>query len=334
MTSITKGLTTSKMKKTLNIILTALFISCIYSCVKPPHGFLSKQIRYRDDPMQVQRGNVVQTTAVDNDGSSAPVTYELLDIRDAITHKHADSVYKNRARFEYISEFNPDVDTTIDLLNKRRIVVEKPSFEFNKNTGAFTFYGTTASVPVGAYEFDIKATNENGSKIFNNIAKFNLYDGPVAQIDAGGGAWFKDGTTQSGDIGEPAVTIQKLSSKGTLAILKIVDKNGVAFNPKNNEYIKRGDRSSFETFAKFHPVTASDTSLSINFEVIPFPFKGAEQGFTIYYRIPGKFAKIDPGYTPTPDRGYSANPRFTFRIFQEGVYLITVKLQHVTRDVI
>ena len=85
-------------------------ISCVYSCVKAPKGFLSKQIRYRDNPMQVQRGNVVQTTAVDNDGSSAPVSYELLDIRDAITHKHADSVYKNRARFEYISEFDPAVD--------------------------------------------------------------------------------------------------------------------------------------------------------------------------------------------------------------------------------
>ena len=103
---------------------------------------------------------------------------------------------------------------------------------------------------------------------------------------------------------------------------------------KNNEYIKRGDRSSFETFAKFHPVVATDTSLSINFEIIPFPFQQAAQGYTIYYRIPGKFVKVDPGFTPTPDRGYSVNPRFTFRIFQEGTYLITVKLQHATRDVI
>ena len=42
--------------------------------------------------------------------------------------------------------------------------------------------------------------------------------------------------------------------------------------------------------------------------------------------------QIDAGLTPTPDRGYSANPRFTVRIFQEGTYLITVKLQHVVRD--
>jgi hypothetical protein len=322
------------MNKSLKIIFTIIVTAGLSSCVKAPHGFLSDQIRYRDSPMQVQRGNTVQTTAVDNDGSSAPVTYELLDIRDALTHQHADSVYKNRDRYVYISEFNPDIDTTVALLNSRRKIVEAPSFEFNKFTGAFTFFGTTALVPAGKYEFDIKATNENGSKEYKNVANFSLFDGPVAQIDAGGGAWFKDGTDQNGDIGEPKVTIQKLASTGTVAILKIVDQNGVAFNPRNNEYLKRGDRSNFDTFAKFHPVVASDTSLTINFEVIPFPFKGAAQGFTMYYRIPGKFAKIDDGFTPTKDRGYSANPRFTFRIFQEGVYLITVKLQHVTRDVI
>jgi hypothetical protein len=320
------------MKKNHIVILVAAVATSIVACVKAPHGFLSTQIRYRDSPIQVVRGNVVQTSAVDNDGSSAPVTYKLLDIRDAVTHKHADSIYKNRDRYVYISQFDPNVDTTVALLNSRRKIVSTPAFEFNEHTGGFTFYGSSANAPTGLYEFDISATNENGTKTYKNVANFNLYDGPVAQIDAGGGAWFKDGTTTSGDIGEPKVTVQKLSPHGTLAILKIVDKNGVAFNPKNKEYIKRGDRSDFETFAKFHPLIVSDTSLTCNFEVIPFPFQGAAQGFTIYYRIPGKFAKIDPGLTPTPDRGYSANPRFTVRVFQEGTYLITVKLQHVTRD--
>ncbi|MDN3584305.1 DUF5007 domain-containing protein [Mucilaginibacter flavus] len=320
------------MKRNYKILLVALAVTSVAACVKAPHGFLSTQIRYRDSPIQIVRGNVVETSAVDNDGSSAPVTYKLLDIRDAVTHKHADSIYKNRDRYVYISQFDPNVDTTVALLNSTRKVVSSPAFEFNEHTGGFTFFGSSANAPVGLYEFDISATNENGTKTYKNVANFNLYDGPVAEIDAGGGAWFKDGTTTSGDIGEPKVTVTKLSPRGTLAILKIVDKNGVAFDPKNGEYIKRGDRSDFTTFAKFHPVVVSDTSLTCNFEVIPFPFQGAAQGFTIYYRIPGKFAKIDPGFTPTPDRGYSANPRFTVRVFQEGTYLITVKLQHVTRD--
>lgn len=320
------------MKNNYKVLLFALIVTSIAACVKPPHGFLSTQIRYRDSPIQIVRGNIVQTSAVDNDGSSAPVRYKLLDIRDAVTHKHADSIYKNRDRYVYISQFDPQVDTTVALLNSTRKIVSSPAFEFNEHTGGFTFFGSSANAPLGLYEFDISATNENGTKIYKNVANFNLYDGPVADIDQGGSAWFKDGTNDNGDLGQPSVTVTKLSTKGTLAILKIVDKNGVAFNPKNNEYLKRGNRSDFTTFAKFHPVTVSDTSLTCNFEVIPFPFQGAAQGFLIYYRIPSKFVKIDPGFTPTSGRNYSYNPRFSVRISQEGTYLITVKLKHATRD--
>lgn len=323
-----------KKNNKISIAAIAIAVAGMAACVKAPHGFLSTQIRYRDSPIQVQRGNVVQTSAVDNDGSSAPVTYKLLDIRDAITHKHADSLYKDRPRYVYIKTFDPNVDTTVALLNSTRKIVNTPAFEFNEHTGGFTFYGTTANAPAGQYEFDISASNENGTKTYKNVANFNLYDGDVAEIDAGGGAWFQDGTDANGDIGEPKVTVQKLSTKGTLAILKITDKNGVPFNPNKKEYIKRGDRSDFETFAKFHPLIVSDTSLTCNFEVLPFPFQGAAQGFTMYYRIPSQFVKIDAGYTPTSARIYSANPRFTIRIFQEGTYLITVRLQHATRDVL
>jgi hypothetical protein len=322
------------MKINYKILIAVFTAASVVACVKAPHGFLSSQIRYRDSPLQIQQGNVVQTNAVDNDGSSAPVTYKLLDIRDAVTHKHADSLYAPRARYVYIKQFDPNVDTTVALLNSTRKTVNTPAFDFNEHTGGFTFYGTTAAAPVGKYEFDISATNENGTKTFKNVGFINLYNDPanVAEIDAGGSAWFQDGTTVSGDTGNPLVTVQKLSDKGTLAILKIVDEHGTPFNPKNNEYITRGDRSDFTTFAKFHPVIVSDTSLTCNFEVIPFPFAPAAQGYTIYYRIPSQFAKYDAGITPTPARIYSANPRFTVRVFQEGTYLITVTVPHVTRS--
>jgi hypothetical protein len=319
------------MKRLYKVIVIAALFSGVISCQKAQNGYLSSQIRYRDSPIQVQRGNVVQTFPVNSDGSSAPITYELLDIRNATTHKHADSLYLNQSRYIFISLFNASVDTTIALLNTHRKLINAPCFDFNIHTGAFTFYGTTANVPLGTYEYDIKATNQNGSKIYKNIGTFTLFDGPAYVINAGGGAWFQNGTTTNGDIGSPVVTIQRLSTTGTLAILKIVDKKGVAFDPSKGEYISRGDRSDFETFAKFHPLIASDTSLTCNFEVTPFPFQPAAQGFTIYYRIPSQFVKIDDGFTPTSARIYSANPRFTFQLFQEGTYLITVQLQHVTR---
>ena len=320
------------MKINYKILIAVFTVASVAACVKAPHGFLSSQIRYRDSPIPIPQGYVVQTSAVDNDGSSAPVSYKLLDIRDAVTHKHADSLYKNRPRYVFLSQFYPDIDTTLALLNSIRKIVNTPAFEFNEHTGGFTFYNSSINVPLGKYEFDISATNQNGTKTYKNIGILNLVEGDVAEIDAGGSAWFQDNSSANGDTGNPPVTVQKLSPKGTLAILKIVDENGVPFNPKNNEYITRGDRSDFTTFAKFHPVIVSDTSLTCNFEITPFPYQGAAQGFTIYYRIPSKFAKFDAGWTPTSARIYSANPRFTVRLFQEGTYLITVKVPHVTRD--
>ncbi|HTI07963.1 MAG TPA: hypothetical protein VL832_05390 [Puia sp.] len=306
--------------------------SLLAACSKVPSGYLSEQIRYPDNPIQIQKGMVVETNPIDNDGSSGPVTYELLDIRDATTHQHADSVYKNQGRYVFIAQFDPTTDTTVALLNSKRKLIQAPCFDFNAHTGAFDFYGTTVNVPSGTYEYDVKASNESGSKIYKNIATFTLYDGLPYEIDAGGGAWFQDGTTANGDIGQPLVTIQRISTDGDRVILKIVDKNGTPWNPANNEFISRGDRSDFKTFARFHPLIVTDTSLACDFEVTPFPLVQGAQGYTIYYRIPSQFARLDPGLAPTSARIYSVNPRFTFRIYQDGTYLVTVQVKNATRD--
>ncbi|MHA4810663.1 DUF5007 domain-containing protein [Flavitalea flava] len=321
------------MQKIYKYIGLALITGVVLgACKKAPNGYMSQQIRYPDNPMQIQRGVIKQTLPVEADGSSAPIQYELLDIRDAATHKHADSVYKNQERYIFTGLFDASVDTTVALLNTIRQKISAPCFDFNVHTGAFTFYGTTANVPLGTYEYDIKATNESGSYVYKNIATFSFFDGLPYEIDAGGCAWFQDGTSTSGDLGAPQVTIQQLSTSGDRVILEIIDKNNMPFNPQNNEFIPRGNRSSFLTFAKFNPLIVSDTALTCDFEVTPFPFAPAAQGFTIYYRIPSKFALVDPGYTPTPDRIYSVNPRFTFRVYQDGTYLVKVKMNNVTRS--
>ena len=313
-------------------IAAALCGGVIISCKKIPDGYLSSQIRYPDSPIQIQSGFVVQTDPVNSDGSSAPVTYTLLDIRNATTHKHADSLYRNQNRYIFISLFNADVDTTVTLLNTHRKLISAPCFDFNIHTGAFTFYNTTANVPLGTYEFDVKATNQNGSKIYKNIGTFTIVQGLPYVLQVGGSAWFTDGTTTSGDTGNPVVDIQQLSTTGTLAILKLVDEKGVAFDPLKGEIIARGDRSNFETYAKFHPLIVSDTSLTCNFEVTPFPFQpDPTYGYLIYYRIPSQFVKYDAGITPTADKIYSANPRVAFQLLAQGTYLITVHVPYVTR---
>lgn len=315
------------LKTTTYILIAAAVVS---SCKKVEKGYLSSQIRYRDNPMEITRGQIQQTAPVSNDGSSAPVVYELLDIRDS-THKHADSIYLPYERYEWIGEFNADTDTTVELLNTKRAKKNTPPFDFNVHTGAFTFYGTTTKVPLGKYEFDIKATNENGSKIFTNVATFTLVDGSPYTIGAGGSAWFIDGTTTSGDLGNPQVTINKISDEGTSITLKIVDSKGNPFNPAAGEIIRRGDRSDFQTYAQFHPLVYTDSTMTCNYETVPFPLKQSQYGYLIYYRIPSQFVNIDPAYTPDTKKVYSLNPRFQFNIYQEGTYEVIVKCNHVTR---
>lgn len=310
------------------VFLAGLVIS---SCHKVTNGYLSEQVRYPDNPIQISRGIVTQTNPVDADGSSAPVVYELMDVRDS-TGKHADAVYANHQRYIFTSQFDPTVDTTIDLLNSVRKLINAPCYDFNVHTGAFTFYNTTDSVSLGTYTYDIKATNESGSKIYKNIATFTLYDGLPYENDGAACAWFQDATTNNGGMNSPQMTIQRLSTNGDRVILKIEDQNGTPFNPTKNEYIERGDRSSFRTFARFHPLTVTDTALICDFELTPFPLIQGAQGYTIYYRIPSNVAKIDPGIAPTNDRMYSVNPRFTFRLWQDGTYLVTIRIPNVTRD--
>ena len=321
------------MKKLYKYVGVFLLITALLTaCSKVPNGYLSEQIRYPDNPIRVQRGIVEETNPIDNDGSSGPVVYELLDIRDAVTHQHADSLYRNQSRYVFISQFDPSVDTTVALLNTTRKLIDSPCFDFNVHTGAFDFFGTSINVPLGTYEYDIKATNEAGTRTYRNIATFTLFDSLPYENDGGAEAWFQDGSTANVATTSPDVIIQKVSTDGDRVILKIVDKNGTPFNPANNEYISRGDRSDFKTFARFHPLIVTDTALICDFELTPFPIAQGAQGYTIYYRIPSNIAKFDAGVAPTADRIYSLNPRFTFRLWQDGTYLVTIQIKDATRD--
>lgn len=307
----------------------AAALLAIAGCTKIEHGYLSAQLRYTDNPMTIGRGIIQQTNAVDDDNSSSPVEYELLDIRDAATHKHADALYTKYDHYEWTGLFDPTTDTNATLLNAKRKLVNEPCFTFDSHTGAFTFYNTSINAPLGKYEFDIRAKNENGMRDYKNIATFTLIDTPAYSIATGGGAWFQDGTTTSGDIGEPKVTVERVSNEGTLINLKIVGSDGRPFNPSAGEIIRRGDRTDFSSYAQFHPLVYTDTTMICNFETIPFPLRSSTYGYLIYYRIPSQFVKFDAGYTPSQQPIFNANPRFEFHIYQEGTYNVTVKMQHV-----
>ena len=128
-------------------------------------------------------------------------------------------------------------------------------------------------------------------------------------------------------VKNPIVKFSKVSNEGARIILKITDKNGVPFNPKAGEIIKRGDRPTFESYARFNPIQYTDTAMICDFEVAPFPLAkyvdaSTDWGHAIYYRIPEKNIVFD-GLTAGQ---YSGNLRFAFVIKLEGTYVIEFRV--------
>ena len=324
--------TTIKLRLTVVIVLSGLL--AFSACKKIPVGYISDQIRYVADTIRVPKGTNYSTDArgFEVDGSSYPISVKLMEVRDLSTGKPVSFFSDKHDVYIFTALFDPNADTTVDLLNKKRKKESLAPVQMVEKSGQLLFNTGTMDIPNGNYSFDIQVSNGSGQKTFKDIAVIQIQDIPFKIESAGGTAWFQDNSTTSGDIGVPTISYKKLNNDGFQVRLKITDKNGNPFNPKAGELIKRGDRPTFENYARFHPVQYTDTTMVCDFELTPFPMlEYPGYGYLMYYRIPSKFVTIDAGTTPTPANIYSVNPRFAIRVLQSGTYEVTVKVPKVIR---
>lgn len=316
------------------ILLSLLALAAAVSCKKIPVGYISDQIRYVNDTFRVPRGTNYKADpkAFELDGSNYPISVKLLEVRDLATGKPTTVFSEEKEVWIWTALFNPDTDTTVELLNKKREMKMVPPLELVEKSGQLIFNEGSINIPVGNYSFDVQVSNGSGTKVFKDISVIQILDQPFRQEGAPGCAYFIDGTNTYDDIAIPVMTYRKISDEGYQVRLKITDKNGTPFNPSAGELIRRGDRPTFETYAKFNPVEYTDTTMVCNFELTPFPIlEYPGYGYLMYYRIPSNFVTIDPGVTPTPESIYNVNPRFAFRLLVAGTYEVTIQLPKVTR---
>lgn len=307
------------------------------ACKKIDNGFLSDGIRYKDNTIYCKRGmSLIMSDRINTDGSTPPYQFELQNLRNASTDEPAPDVFFKQfdiLTFKPGMVFNAETDTTVELLNKKRETVKKAPMEFNTVSGQLVFNRTSANLPLGRYNFDVKMTNPRGQKVFPKLATIEVIDPSIDDMfkvtyQAASGSSLAEVFT---GIAAPKIKCTKVSNEGARVVLKIVDKNGVAFNPKNGEIVKRGDRPMFETHVKFNPVQITENALICDYEVAPFPLakyidrKGTDWGYLIYYRIPMKYAQVD-GLPAN-----NVNPVFGFQLLMEGTYEVEVKLPAVTR---
>jgi hypothetical protein len=312
--------------------------SCLASCKKVDNGFLSDTLRYKTPDIYCLRGlNVVQSDAIDLDGSTPPMSFELLNLRDSsgkalppeFTTKYDILAFKPGLTFDV------DADTTIELLNKKREKRNVLPYEFNKLSGQLTFNRGALNLPLGIYNFDVRATNVRGTKYYPSLGRINVIDpteDDMFKLEDNSNNAFSDANGAVTAMKGLKVKFTKVSAEGAKIILKLVDKNGSAFNSGAGEVIKRGDRPTFENYTRFHPITYNDTSMVCDFEVAPFPLAPYVTPTTnwnhlMYYRIPSQFVLID-GFTP---HAYSANVRIAFSLKLEGTFIVEYKMTDATR---
>ena len=325
------------MRKKIFFLIIA--VSCLaIACKKIQEGFLSNTLRYTSSDLYCQRGlALVQSDKIYVDGSTPPITFEMLNLRDSTGGKlpAAFNTEYEITVFKAGQSFDVNTDTSIELLNKKRETKKVTPMEFNKVSGQLTFNRASINLPLGIYNFDIQATNIRGTKFYPSFGTIHVVD-PTEEdmftLEDYVDNVFSDATGESFAVQSPKVTFTKVSAEGARIILMITDKNGVPFNPKAGEIIKRGDRPAFENYTRFHPIEYTDTSMICDFEVAPFPLAKyvdatTDWGHLMYYRIPSNHVTVD-GYAAGQ---YSANPRFAFDIKLEGTFIVKFRLPDATR---
>lgn len=318
-----------------------MVLASIVSCKKIENGFQSYNVRYKNSELIAKRGLILyQSDQINADGSTPPYSFKLLNLRNldgSAAPKEFTTPYEITV-FKPGQSFNAETDTTVALLNAKREVVKTLPMVFNEKSGQLSFNKGSANIPLGKYTFDVEMLNKTRTQLIPSIATIEVQDpssDDLFVITDNVANAFSDQTGGSIAHKNPIITCTKISNVGARAILKMVDKNGRVFNPKSGEVIKRGDRPTFENYAKFNKVIATDTAMICDFEIAPFPLvkyvtPATDWGFLMYYRIPSQFVTID-GTQFTPDKGtWSVNPRWSWQLKLEGTYVIQVKFTDVT----
>jgi hypothetical protein len=332
---------------TIHKLITVLVcIVIIAGCKKLPDGFISPTIRYEEDPIIIQKGRVKVSSALNFDGSSKPATIKLLHIYNEATGALADTTFAKKYTIRaWKALYDPKTDTTLELIAAKQYETEVTPITINPVSGQVEANFTTIYLPEGTYSFDLQISNGAGTRTYEKIGRFQLVNAkpfeahpeigtPYIRMIKVGNESVGANLTSSNDV---EVDIQRTADAPNKVIVKMIDKNGVPFNPKAGEIIRRPNTGNnpvppyLQTLQDYSLKTELfDDRMEFSYGVTPFPLNSLGNGYNIYYRIPTQFFSHVNQVT-YPDGQWTANPRFVFRGYVPGTYVITFKakaLQH------
>lgn len=330
------------MKRIKYLLVLVLLTGMFNSCKKVPDGFLSPLVRYEEDPIIIQKGRTKVSSALNFDGSTKPAKIRMVHIYDKATGKIVDDMFLKQYPIKiWTALYDSKTDTTLALIAAKQKDTLMTPIVINDVSGQVEANFTTFNLPSGDYEFDLEISNGASTMLYPKLGQIQLIDAPAFEANPELGTPYlrmiRVGNESMGtSIFSPIVSVERTADEPNKVILKIVDKNGVPFNPNAGEILRRPNGGVnpippyLQTLQDYSLKTeVFDDRMEFTFGVLPFPLASLGNGYNIYYRIPTQFFSHDD-QVKYPDGQYSANPRFVFRAYLPGTYLITYHATDIT----
>ena len=338
------------------------------ACTKYQNGFISGTMQYSVSTFTVTKGHLTSSNSLVSDGSSIPLHITWTHIYDA-NGNVVDSLFtKTYPVGTWTSAYNSKTDTTYSEIMAKRTTTDLPPIQLNETSGVLTANSGSYYLPVGTYSMDLKVTNTGGTSELKNAMTIILQDGDPVEITPQTGN-FAAGRAAAGTApvtyfyngsNNPYVmyTVTRIADTPNRFVLKFTDRNGVPFDPKTGEIIKRPNTGVnpspvyLQNLQDYAPDTyvATDTAISILYPLTPFPIASLGNGYNMYYNINTSALLIDSTsswsgnsagvyYKGTSDSHYLGvyaagrydySIRTPMRIQVPGSYELTVKILNVT----
>jgi hypothetical protein len=361
----------------LSSLLLAICSGIFISCTKYGDGFISPYLQYTVNQFSFIRGRAATSFALTPDGSSQPFKVKWTHIYDA-SGKNADDLFRKKYPVTiWTAAYDPRVDLTYAAISAKRKTVEMEPLSVNESNGTIETNSGSLFLPLGSYTMDFEVSNSAGTQELKKGMTVVILDGKPIEIapetgafslsllvaNTAGGAGSAGGTNNGvlfNGQNNPFVeyTIVRYADTPNIFIYKVMDKNGVVFNPKLGQIAKRPNGGlnpvppflqNLEDYAP-DTFTPTDTAMILKYPLTPFPIVSLGNGYNMYYRIPSQFVKIDStsawssntagnyynGLTDSRYKGTYTLDKFDFafrtpmRIQVPGAYYLRVKLLNAT----
>lgn len=298
-------------------------LACVVNigCTKIQNGYISPTMEYSTKLFVAPQGQIAQSNSLVGDGSSLPLSIKWTHIYDS-TGKIVDDIFLKKYPVGiWTASYDPKTDTSYASIMAKRATEELPPFTVNATSGVISTNSATLYVPLGTYSLDLEVSNSEGTVALKNAIQIEIASAlPVQTADDGGvgafslsrlnantsgGATTHDGVTSvffNGNYNPFVVySVTRLADTPNVLTVKVVDRNGVVFNPKAGEIMKRPNSGLnpvppfLQNLQDYAPdtFTASDTAMSLKYPLTPFPIASLGNGYNMYYILPTKYVHMD-----------------------------------------